>query len=251
MDAPDTSTRHPVGKELFKRIKDIQGHGRIILAFSRGKDAIAAAAGILDHFDEVIPVYYDPMPGLDLTAESIHYFERKLFGRKIHIVPHPNLFRMLKNYVFQDPFGFFVAINVEWPKWSHELVRQYICRIESLPFGTFQATGVRAADSVTRRTALMKHGPITVSKHTFHCVWDWNKDRVIAEINARGIKLPDDYRIWGRTLDGVDARFMIPLKQHRPDDYARVKAMFPFIDADCIRYERIRADQAHLRGGKS
>ncbi|MEQ1694761.1 MAG: hypothetical protein ABL901_02875 [Hyphomicrobiaceae bacterium] len=245
-----TDRQWPTGKKLFDEIKRLQGHGKVILAFSRGKDAIAAAVGILDHFDEVIPVYYDPMPGLDLTAESIHYFEQKLFGRKIHIVPHPNMMRMLKNYVFQDPTGFFVANAIDWPRWTHELVRQHICRIEKLPSETYQATGVRAADSVTRRTALIKHGPITPSKHTFHCVWDWNKERVIKEINARGIRMPEDYSIWGRTLDGVDARFMIPLRQHRPADYERVRTMFPFIEADIMRYERIRAEQAHMRGEK-
>jgi hypothetical protein len=232
----------PTGERLYAQVREICGP-RIILGFSRGKDAIAAALPLMRYFDEVIPVYYDPLPGLEFVAENIDYFERKLFGRKIHVVPHPNFFRMLKNFVFQDYEGFYIIDQIPFQRWTHEDVRRHVIKLEGLPENTYSATGVRTADSVTRLTALKRNGPITASKHTFHAIWDWKKAQLLDEITRSGVKLPVDYALWGRTLDGIDARFMIPLKRHMPGDYRRACGWFPFIEADIIRYERIRRDQ--------
>lgn len=233
----------PAGKALADKIKGIQGHSRIILGFSRGKDAIGAGIELMKHFDEVIPVYYDPLPGLELTSESIDYYERKLFKRKIHVFPHHNFLRMLKNSVAQSYEGFYLMQQLPFPRWSIEDVRRTVCELEGLPDLTFQATGVRSADSVTRMTALRKHGPVTMSKRTVHIIWDWKKDRLIEEMQRAKIRLPIDYAIWGRTLDGIDARFMLPMRHHLPEDFKRACLWFPLIPADIIRYERIRREQ--------
>ena len=92
-----------------------------------------------------------------------------------------------------------------------------------------------------RRTVISRHGPITVSKHTFHPIWDWKKARLLEEIERAGLKLPVDYLIWGRTFDGIGARFTIPLRETFPDDYALACAYFPHIPADI---ERMRSEQA-------
>lgn len=246
--------RLPRGRELFERIFELQGHRKIILGFSRGKDAIAAAIECRKWCEGVVPVYYETgCPGLEFVRRSLAYYEKHLFKRRIHVVPHPNTMRMIKNGVFQDWYGFHAVdlLGVDtprgdrvWPKWSHEDVRRWICKVERLPLDTFSATGVRAADSVTRRTAIAKNGPITASKRAAHVIWDWNKERMLREIGEAQIKLPVDYKIWGRTLDGVDARFMIPMRDHLPRDYERLKLWFPLLEADCIRYERIRREQA-------
>lgn len=245
---------HPRGKALFERLFEIQGHRKMILGFSRGKDAIAAAIECMKHCEAVIPVYYETgCPGLEFVRRSLRYYEKHLFKRRIHVVPHPNMLRILKNAVFQDWDGFYIIdmLGIDkpngdrvWPKWTHEDVRRWVCKVEKLPMTTFSATGVRAADSVTRRTAIARNGPITTSKHTAHVIWDWNKERMLKEIGDARIKLPFDYAIWGRTFDGIDARFMIPLRDRFPQDYERLKAWFPLLEADCIRYERIRREQA-------
>lgn len=238
----------PKDKALYDIVKREAGTGRTLIGFSRGKDAIAAAIAILPHFDEVIPVYFDALPGLDFVAESIDYYERKLFKRKIYVVPHPAFIRLLENHVFQCPTNFSIMAEIPFPRWREEEVLAAVREAEGLSEDVFQATGVRALDNLVRRTAIAKHGPITRSKRKFHAVWDWNKDRLISEIRKSGISLPMDYKIWGRTLDGLGARWLLPLKDYYPEDYRRILDFFPLLEADCIRYARLIENGEAPRG---
>ena len=39
--------------------------------------------------------------------------------------------------------------------------------------------------------------------------------------------LPVDYEMFGRSFDGIDYRFISPIKERFPDDYARILEWFP------------------------
>ncbi len=231
------------GPALYEHMREVSGP-RVLLGFSRGKDSIGAALALREHFDEVVPFYMTKLPGISMVKESLAYYERHLFKRKIHVVPHPAFFKMLQGSVFQDYNGFHIISQIPFPRWTFEDVRRYICKLEGLSDATFTTTGVRSADSLARWTAMSRHGPITVSRHTFHPIWDWKKARLLEEITKSGLKLPVDYLIWGRTFDGIGARFMIPLRDNFPDDYKIACAWFPHIPTDILRWERMRAEQA-------
>lgn len=38
--------------------------------------------------------------------------------------------------------------------------------------------------------------------------------------------------MFGRSFDGLDKRFMEPLKENRPQDFEIIKKWFPFVEAD-------------------
>lgn len=92
-----------------------------------------------------------------------------------------------------------------------------------------------------RRVSIMQHGAISRNKGEYFPVWDWKKARLVEEITRAGVKLPVDYKVWGRSFDGLDARFLIPMKKHFPRDYARVLEWFPLAEADVFRAERMAA----------
>lgn len=97
------SNRPPTGEEIVAQVRRETG-GKTILAFSTGKDSIAAMLAIRDAFDEVIPVYMYLVPGLEFVEESLAYSERVLFGgRRIRRMPHPSLYRWLNGMVYQPP----------------------------------------------------------------------------------------------------------------------------------------------------
>ena len=50
------------------------------------------------------------------------------------------------------------------------------------------------------------------------------------------IKLSKQYTIWGKSFDGLDYRFIEPLKRLYPGDYELLKSYFPLIEADLLRY---------------
>jgi hypothetical protein len=41
-----------------------------------------------------------------------------------------------------------------------------------------------------------------------------------------------EYEWFGRSFDGIDWRFLAPIKQHAPDDYARILDWFPLADLE-------------------
>lgn len=222
------------GEETIAAIRAKQA--KTLLAFSTGKDAIATWLAIRDKFDEVVPYYLYLIPGMEFIEESLDYYER-FFGAKIIRLPHPSLYRLLNNLVFQPPERCLVIEQAELENFDYEDVRQCVISDRNLHADTFAADGVRAADSPMRRISIMTHGPISYKQHRYHPVWDWNKARIIDEFRRSGVKLPIDYRVFGRTFDGIDLRFILPLRKHFPRDYKRLLEWFPMAELEVFRYE--------------
>lgn len=208
----------------------------ILLAFSCGKDAIGAWLECRKHFPRIVPYYMYFVPGLQFVEDSIRYYE-DFFGCHIHRIPHPSFYRLINNFVFQPPQRRPIIEAAELPD-STFLDMQNELR-ESLGLGKecFVASGVRAADSPQRRVTIKKYGPISEKAGQFLPIWDWNKDRLVSEIRAAGVKLPIDYKIFGRSFDGIDYRFLEPMRVHLPDDYRRVLDWFPLADVELKRRE--------------
>lgn len=208
-----------------------------ILSFSTGKDSIGAWLAIRDHFDSVVPYYLYLVPGLSFVEESLDYFEG-LMGRPIIRLPHPSFYRWLNNFTFQPPHNAATIAAARLPDFEYLDIHRIVCEAEGLDPGTMIASGVRAADSPMRRLQFSTHGAISAAQKQYYPVWDWSKDRLLAEIEGAGIKLPADYELFGRTFDGLDLRFLYPLKHKRPRDYARILEWFPLAEAEIWRYEK-------------
>jgi hypothetical protein len=88
-----------------------------------------------------------------------------------------------------------------------------------------------------RMAGVKRHGPINRGAQTYMPIHDWRKARLREELIKSGIKLPIDYVMFGRSFDGLDLRFLVPLKKHRPADYKRVLEWFPLCEAEVYRYE--------------
>jgi len=224
----------PSGEEVIRIVR--QQQPETLLSFSTGKDAIAAWLAIRDSFDAVYPYYLYSVPGLEFVEESLDYYER-FFGVHIARYPHPSLHRMLNNFVFQPPERCTVIAQANLVSFDYEDIRQIMIDQNGLPEGTMVADGVRAADSPQRRMAIVTNGPISERLHKYHPVWDWKKDDLLACFKRHGVKLPLDYRMFGRTFDGLDLRFLVPIKKHRPKDYQRILEWFPLADLEIFRYE--------------
>lgn len=208
----------------------------ILLAFSCGKDSIAAWLECRKTFPRIVPYYMYLVPDLEFVEESLLYFER-WFGSRIFRVPHPSLYRMLNNFVFQPPerLAAIYAANLE----RFEYIHMQDSLREQFGFGPecYTASGVRAVDSPYRMISLRKRGPISHAKRQFFPVWDWRKERLIDEIRAAGLKLPVDYRLFGRSFDGIDYRFLAPIRDAFPRDYARILEWFPLAELEIKRRE--------------
>ena len=230
----------PPGEEIVRQVAKETG-GKTLLAFSTGKDSIAAMLALRGAFKEVQPFYLYLVPGLEFVEESLDYYERTLFGgRRILRLPHPSLYRWLNGLVYQPPHRAPVIEAARLPSFDYRDVHDLIRGQFGMP-KALVATGARAADSPMRRVSIVQHGAILRSKGEYFPVWDWKKARLVEELQRAKVKLPVDYKVFGRTFDGLDARFMIPMRKHFPRDYARILEWFPLLEADIFRQERMAA----------
>lgn len=227
------------GDQLVRAVREDFG-AQTMLSFSRGKDSLGCWLAMRDVFgaEHITPYYLYIVPGLlSFERESLDYFEH-VFGRKIVTLPHPGMFRLLGNCVRQSPDHVAVLQAAHLQQFDFAAARAAVRHVAGLPDGTLVASGVRAADSIVRRIAFQTHGPLSLSQEQYYPCWDWNADRLEREIRASGIQLPEDYHLFGRTFDGIDVRFLLPLKRHKPDDYQRVLHWYPLADLEIWMLEK-------------
>lgn len=223
------------GQPPSKQIRAELAGQRVLLAFSCGKDSLAAWLALLDSGVEVLPYYLYPIPGLRFVEESLDRFEQE-FGQRIYRYPHPSLFRWLNAMVFQAPERRPIIEAAGLPDLTHEETVQIIREEHGLPADTWVADGVRAADSPQRRLSMATHGPRKPKHHKVSAVWDWRKAHVMDRIASSGIALPVDYEWFGRSFDGIDYRFTEPLSRFAPDDFATICEWFPLARLDLVRH---------------
>ena len=217
-------------REVAKRQK------KTLLAFSTGKDAIAAWLAIREHFEEVVPYYLYLVPGLEFVDEQIAMYER-FFETKITQLPHPSVHRLLNNFVFQPPQNCAVIEDAGLPNFDYPDIQAAMCQMHNLPKKTLVADGVRAADSPMRRITINTHGSISYKQLKYHPIWDWRKADLIECFKKHNVRLGSDYKIFGRSFDGIDLRFLLPIKKHHPKDYQKILELFPLADLEVFRWE--------------
>ncbi|WP_461004576.1 adenine nucleotide alpha hydrolase family protein [Trueperella pyogenes] len=213
----------------------------ILVAFSCGKDAIATELALQDAgiTTELAYLYYIPGKNgkttLGFIEDTIDSLENSL-QKKIHKYPHPSLWRWLNSYVFQPPERLNIIEAAKMPTIDYDTMWDLIRNDLNLPKKTLVADGVRAADSIVRRASFTKHGILKPAKRKVSPIADWLKGEVIGRIDAEKIALPIDYDWFGRSFDGIDYRFLAPLKEHAPNDYQTVLDWFPLADLEIFRH---------------
>lgn len=220
-------------EELCARLAET--HDTVLLSFSRGKDSIAAWLQCRKFFRRIVPYHLYLVPGLGFVDESLRYFE-EVFGQKILNLPHPSLYRWLRNFVFQAPERLAAIEAARLPVFDladiNALIREEMGLGKDVP----TAVGVRMCDSLVRRAAIRMYGAENRggTQKAFYPIFDWNKARTMEAIMNAGIRLPRDYEMFGRSFDGIDRRFLRPLRDKCPEDFERVLEWFPLAEMELM-----------------
>lgn len=211
----------------------------VLLSFSRGKDAWGCWCALRDKIDIQPFHYYGGIPNLSFVDEYLDYAERKI-GKKIINVPSPTILNCLspQNFTDMPPNRYFVLQEYNLKSYSFTEMQKFVMEICNLPQTTYTALGVRACDSARRALFFKSHGPITRNRLKFYPIWDWNKDKLIEELKRHDVKLPIDYKMFGRTLDGEYYMYLVKIREHYPEDYKRMLEYYPLIDKEIYRYEK-------------
>jgi len=232
----DLEEIYPHGDVLMRQVAERSP--TILLAFSGGKDSLATWLELrrFGGFERIIPFYRYLIPDLDFVEKSITRYE-EIFATRIYRLPHPSLYRMLNNLVFQPPENCAVIERYNLPNFDYEDLTRELLKTLKLPATTYTANGVRVCDSPIRRIALQKYGPSNTRQQSFMPCWNWNKARVYSEIERAGIKLPIDYELFGRSFDGIDYRFLRPIRDCFPADFKKILKWFPLAELELLRRE--------------
>ena len=209
--------------------------GTCILSFSGGKDAVASWLKLREYFHTIIPVFYYIIPGMQVIEENLQYYEH-FFDTKIIRVPNPNFFRMLNSGVYQTPDRNRIIQSYQFPNFSYDDVFDWVKEDLKLPQNTWVAIGNRMFDNLNRYGSIKKYGAHNENRKTFYPIWDYKIADVVNICKQYDIKLSKEYTIWGKSFDGLDYRFIEPLKRLYPGDYELLKSYFPLIEADLLRY---------------
>lgn len=230
----------PPSSEIRRRLKEEDRP--VCVAFSGGKDCIAATLALMEEEIDVRPVHLygvpgrQPMTALSFVEDYLNHLE-DVFGVEIRRYPHPSLYRLLSQYAFQPPDRAHVIHDARLPNYDYEGVWAEIRADLELNEDTWVADGVRASDSLVRRASIKKHGAMKPKNHKVSPIYDWLQGSVHDYIKLHGIELPIDYELFGRSFDGLDYRFIKPIKDNLPEAYEEIKHWFPLIDLEIMRNE--------------
>lgn len=222
-----------------------QEYDTVLLAFSLGKDSIAAYLQLKRFFKNVELYYYYIVPGIPFIDASLRYYEDTL-KKEIKQVPSASFLENLNSFLFMSPnvatiFG--DVANELFPFLSNDhaqmnnLIADYAKSLHNIPQTTIVADGNRADDNSIRRTSIIMHSPLIRSRNHFRPIYDWSKKEVMETIKESGVKLPIDYRIWGRSFDGIDYKFIKGLHDYLPESYNYLKQFYPLLDCELKKYD--------------
>ena len=221
--------------ELSETVSDV------IVSFSRGKDSIAAAYQCLRFFKNVEFVYMYNVPNLQFCEPSLQFYE-KVFGKKILRLPEPSLYNRLNNFCYQptNRCNYIEDMNLPYFK-SNENAFDQLFEAARIHLGLNEscliADGVRACDNPNRWSAISQYGGYLKRRKKIHACYDWTESDCYDLIKNNGWKLPIDYKVWGRTFDGIDYKFIKGLKEYFPNDFEQLLLFFPSLEMEILKYD--------------
>lgn len=237
------------GDELCQTIRAASGDTAIV-SFSRGKDSYAMVERLRRHFRRVVLFHLDLLPEpLRIETEGIERWQSR-GGEPVLRYVHPGTLKQLRAFVYQ-PLDRVAKIRAaDLPTdYTLDAVENDVRRRAGAQ-DAWVALGLRAADSIQRRTHFKTHGSVLPARRAFYPVFDETIDDVDRAVRRLGIPLPNDYNLFGRSLDSLSQDFLAPLRAAYPDDYERVLRWFPLADAGVHR-TTLRANRRVTRTPRS
>lgn len=204
----------------------------VIVGFSGGKDSICALDLCVKNFKTVYPYFMYLVPGLSFQEVQLKWYEQH-YGFNILRVPHPMLSSWLK-------YGTFRKRNFSIPEISFADITHYL----RVNFDCWHfAGGERIADSIVRRAMLKKSGAYCEKRGRFYPLAHWKKQDVLAYIKQKRLKMSPEYSLLGYSFRSLDPVDMVKVREYYPDDFNRIKTIFPFVEAGCVRHEIEQRDK--------
>lgn len=198
----------------------------VTVLFSGGKDSVVTLDLCHRFFKKINIVFMYYVNGLSFQNKIIRYYETKYRTECIK-VPHFELSNFLR-------YGVFRPEDFEVPIVGTADVYNYIRAIT----GTYWiAGGERIDDSIVRRAMIKNSSSICEKRGRFYPLAEWSKKDVTDYIRKNGLKVSEESSVLGFSFRSLNGKELVKIKEHYPDDYAKINDWFPMADAELMRLE--------------
>lgn len=213
------------------------GIREVAVAVSGGKDSIATLDLCHEYFDRVEAYFMYLVSGLSFQERYLRYIEHR-YNLTIHRVPHWALSRMFRDCVFRHETK--QAANIKLVRVKD--VETYIRRKLNV---NWIATGEKVYDSMERRIQIVQADGVNHSRHRIWPIGWWTHYDVFSYLNRKDVLPSPEYKITtdGKSFGSLWAQQILPIAENYPEDYARIRKVFPLIDAQIQRFRQLQTRQ--------
>ncbi|MHB8397321.1 MAG: adenine nucleotide alpha hydrolase family protein [Candidatus Limnocylindrales bacterium] len=225
----------PETRSLCGEISDLSG-GTVLLAFSGGKDSVAAWIALREHFTRVIPFHCASVPHLGFVDRALDYYERA-FDTPILRYMHEECLGALHDLVFQPLADEQSILWLDIWEYDKLAIAEMVRSAQGVP-DAWSAYGIALTDSIERRAKVADGAGRFDASMRFYPCWNWSRKQILSTIADKGIKLGEAYLLANRSFCGIPtARHIERMEALFPADFERVETMFPFVRAVIARNE--------------
>jgi phosphoadenosine phosphosulfate reductase len=209
----------------------------VVVGLSGGKDSLTVLDLAVEIFGagNVAAFAMYLVRGLRCFEAPIDLASRR-YGIRVEYVPHFELGRIYK-YAVCRPHTVGAADIRETKMVDIEALVRKRTGIDWLVYGH------RAAESPQRRGMLNSCQGLNEKGKRVYPIWRWRQADVLSYLRLKRIAVPSmfvDARIRGV---GLDPETLIYIRDHFPDDYARMLTVFPFASAQVARFESYQQEK--------
>lgn len=199
---------------------------KVLVGLSGGKDSVATLDVCARFFPVVQPYFMYIVKGLYFQERTLRYYEKR-YGVPILRIPHFMLSDFMRDGSFRMP-------DYTVPKVKTKDIYTYLRNRTGI---FWIAGGERMADSIVRNAMMKKSGAIDRKRGRIYPLAYWNKAQVLSYVKMRHLPLSLENRVLGFSFRGLQGKELAKIKQAFPQDYEKIRRVFPLVEAAVMRYE--------------
>lgn len=183
------------------------------------------------------------VPGLSYEEQPLRWAERH-YDIKIHRSPHWVLSRLFREATFRHATKQAKTTKIIKVRDYENAMRQR--------FGIgWIATGEKAVDSPQRNGYIRNCDGVQPERLRLYPLAYWSDTAVMSYLSVHRLPTPTQYSILdGKSqFGGFGMESMAAVYEKFPDDFAKIKKLFPLIEAQVVRYKLKKKSVSEVREG--
>lgn len=196
----------------------------VLVGFSGGKDSAACLDLCFRYFKNVKPYFMYLVPGLEFQERTLAYYEAR-YKTEFLRVPHFMLSDFLRYGTYRMP-------DLDVPMIKTVELYNYLREKSGI---YWIAAGERISDSIVRRAMIKQSSSVDIKRGRFYPIAYWNINHVRSYNKQRRLPLSLENKAMGHSFRSLMYEDLKDIKKHFPNDYDKIKSMFPLVDVELKR----------------